>query len=119
MSRSTLEFLQHIQQELAYLIRRASGITYNEFIDNDDLIRAFVRSLEVIGEASKNVPDDVRYANSEFDWSGFAKLRDRPIHHYWGIEYMIIWNAIRTEIPTNKEWIDVIIEQEVAKQSGE
>ena len=103
MSRSTLEFLQHIQRELTYLINRASGMTYDEFINNDDLIRSFIRSLEVVGEASKNVPDDVRYANPEFDWSGFAKLRDRLIHHYWGIEYPIIWNAIQTEIPINKE----------------
>ena len=83
------------------------------------MIRAFVRSLEVIGEASKNVSDDVRYANPEFDWSGFAKLRDRLIHHYWGIEYMIIWDAIQTEIPVSKEWIDLIVEQEAAKLSGE
>ncbi|MCC5612464.1 DUF86 domain-containing protein [Nostoc sp. CHAB 5834] len=118
MSRSTLEFLQHIQRELAYLIRRSSGMTYDEFINNEDLIRSFIRSLEIVGEASKNVPDDVRFDNLEFDWSGFAKLRYRLIHHYWGIEYPIIWNAIQTEIPINKEWIDVIIEQELAKRSG-
>ena len=117
MSRSTLDFLQHIQQELAYLLGRANGMTYDEFISNDDLIRSFVRSLEVVGKASKNIPDDVRYANPEFDWSGFKKLRDRLIHQYWGIEYAIIWDAIQTEIPTSKEWIDVIIEQETAKLS--
>jgi uncharacterized protein with HEPN domain len=119
MSRSTLEFLQHIQQELAYLLGRSANMTYEDFINNDDLIRSFVRSLEVIGEASKNVPDAVRYENPEFDWSGFAKLRDRLIHQYWGIEYLIIWNAIQTELPSNKEWIDVIIEQESAKHYDE
>ena len=118
MSRSTLEFLQHIQQELAYLIRRSTGITYDEFVNNEDLIRSFVRSLEVIGEASKNVTDAVRYTNPEFDWSGFAKLRDRLIQHYWGIGYSITWDAIQSEIPPNKEWIDIIIEQELAKLPG-
>jgi uncharacterized protein with HEPN domain len=115
MSRSTLDFLHHIQQELTYLIKRSSGMAYDDFIHNDDLIRAFVRSLEIVGEACKNVSDEVRYNNPEFDWSGFAKLRDRLIHQYWGIEYQIIWDAILTEIPANKEWIDVIIEQEERK----
>lgn len=59
--------------------------------------------------------EETRYDNPEFSWSGFAKLRDRLTHHYCGIDYKIIWNAIQTEIPLNKEWIDIITEQELRK----
>ncbi|RRA98742.1 HepT-like ribonuclease domain-containing protein [Larkinella rosea] len=112
MSRSTVEFLRHIQQELTYILSRSESLTYEEFSTNADLTRAFVRSLEIVGEACKNIPDEVRYTYLQFDWKGFAQLRDRLIHHYWGIDYEIIWNAIQTEIPDNKAWIDFIIEQE-------
>lgn len=115
MSRLPIEFLLHIQRELAYLIKRSGEITYDEFTDNEDLMRSFIKSLEIIGEASKNVSEEIRSNNPEFAWSGFAKLRDRLIHQYWGIDYELIWNAIQTEIPLNKEWIDVIIEQELNK----
>ncbi len=94
---------------------RSADMSYDDFITNDDLIRAFVRSFEIVGEACKNVPEDIRFSNPEFNWSGFAKLRDRLIHHYWGIEYQIIWNAILTEVPSNKEWIDLLVEQELNK----
>jgi uncharacterized protein with HEPN domain len=112
MSRSTVEFLRHIQEELTYILNRSENLTYDEFISNDDLTRAFVRSLEIVAEACKNIPDEIRYTYREFDWSGFAKLRDRLIHQYWGIDYEIIWDAIQNEIPDNKAWIDFIIEQE-------
>lgn len=112
MSRSTVDFLRHIQEELTYILNRSEELTYDDFIANADLTRAFVRSFEVVGEACKNIPDEIRYTYLEFDWKGFAKLRDRLIHHYWGIEYEIIWDAIQNELPGNKAWIDFIIEQE-------
>jgi uncharacterized protein with HEPN domain len=112
MPRSTLDFLKHIQEELAYISRRAAGLSYDEFINDDDLKRAFVRSFEVVGEACKNVPESLRNQHTEFNWSGFARLRDRLIHQYWGVDYAIIWDAVTTEIPTYKEWIDLIVEQE-------
>ncbi len=92
---------------------------YDEFINNEDLIRSFVRSLEVVEEACKNIPDVIRYEYLEFDWKGFAGMRDKLIHHYWGIDYQLLWDAIQQAVPMNKEWVDVIIEQEVAKLSNE
>nr|WP_138994821.1 HepT-like ribonuclease domain-containing protein [Larkinella sp. C7] len=58
---STIEFIRHIQQELQYIIDETSGINFEDFVTDVRLNKAIVRSLEIIGEASKRVPDEIRY----------------------------------------------------------
>jgi uncharacterized protein with HEPN domain len=116
---SQIDFLKHIQEELSFILQHSTGLSYQEFLSNPLLPKACIRSFEIIGEACKNIQDEIRYEYSEFDWRGFAGMRDKLIHHYWGIDYQLLWDAIQTEIPLNKEWIDVIIEQESAKLSDQ
>lgn len=119
MHPSQIDFLKYIQAELGFILEHSAGISYDEFVDHPLLPKACIKSFEIIGEACKNISDEVRYAHVEFDWKGFAGMRDKLIHHYWGIDYQLLWDAILQEININKEWMDVIIEQEVAKLSGE
>ncbi|WP_159475455.1 DUF86 domain-containing protein [Dyadobacter sp. 3J3] len=112
MSPSLIEFLQHIEGELIFIEKNTSKLDFEEFINNDLLTKAIVRSFEIIGEACKRVPDEVRIRYPLFDWRGFAGLRDRMIHHYWGIDYALLWDAILTEVPFNLLWIKLIIERE-------
>jgi len=112
MSPSLIEFLQHIEKELIFIETYTSSIEYDEFMNNELLPKATVRSFEIIGEACKKVPDEIRHKYPLFDWRGFSGLRDRLIHHYWGIDYELLWNAIRDEVPFNRIWISLIIERE-------
>ena len=59
MSPSALEYLQHILDEAEYLMRKAQGLTRDQFMGDETLRRAFVRSIEIIGEATKKIPDDL------------------------------------------------------------
>lgn len=61
MSPSTIEFLEHIQKELNFLARHSSSVSFEKFIDDDLISRAYLRSIEIIGEAAKKVPDEIRY----------------------------------------------------------
>ena len=115
MEPSLIDFLQHIQAEINFIIKHTKGISFDELLDNELLNKALVRSFEIVGEASKKVPDEVRFKHPEFQWRGFAGIRDKLIHHYWGVDYAILWDAIVNEIPMAKEWIDVIIEEEKSK----
>ena len=81
MSPSLIEFLQHIETELTFIETNTNTLEYEEFVNNELLTRAVVRSFEIIGEACTKVPDDVRIKYPLFDWRGFAGLRDRMIHH--------------------------------------
>jgi uncharacterized protein with HEPN domain len=114
-----IDFLKHIQAELNYISNTTAGLDLEQLLADETKSRALTHSLLVIGEACKRVPDEFRFNHAEFDWRGFAGLRDRLIHHYWGIDRTLFWEAITVDVPVNKEWIDVIIEQELAKLSGE
>ena len=85
MSPSPPEAVRHILDEIAYLRRRSDGLAREAFFADETLQRAFVRSLEVVGEAAKHVPDSYRERTPEVDWRGMAGLRDRLIHGYFGV----------------------------------
>lgn len=112
MSPSLIDFLKHIEAELRYVEDKTSSLSFDQFIDDETLTKAIVRSFEIIGEACKRIPPEIKYKYPLFDWRGFAGLRDRMIHHYWGIDYHLLWDAIQTEVPFNRIWISLIIERE-------
>jgi uncharacterized protein with HEPN domain len=112
MSPSLIEFLQHIEAELRYIENKTADLSFSEFVADETLSKAIVRSFEIVGEACKRIPGEIRYKYPLFDWRGFAGLRDRMIHHYWGIDYHLLWDAIQTEVPFNRIWITLIIERE-------
>lgn len=108
-----IDFLKHIQTELNFIIKTTIGLDSLGLIADEIKSRAVIHSLLVVGEACKKVPDEFRHKHPEFDWRGFASLRDRLIHHYWGIDQALFWEAISVDVPINKEWIDIIIEEEL------
>lgn len=109
MSRSGREYLRHILDEADYLFRHARGLDRARFLDDETLQRAFVRSLEVIGEASKNLPDEVRQRHPEIDWRGMAGMRDRLIHAYFGVDFELVWDVIESRIPRLREELRKIL----------
>ncbi|MCK4764408.1 MAG: DUF86 domain-containing protein [Candidatus Aminicenantes bacterium] len=92
-------FLEHILEETDYLNHEVENLTYPEFLQNETLKRSFVRALEVTGEAAKNIPDDVRERYPKIPWKDMAGLRDILIHHYFGINYKIVWDVVKNQVP--------------------
>jgi uncharacterized protein with HEPN domain len=112
MSRSSLEYLRHILDETMYLTDHAQGLSKERFMQDETLQRAFVRSLEVIGEATKNISAELRHEYSHIDWRAIAGMRDRLIHHYFGVDYDIVWDAVASKIPSLQREIQQIIQSE-------
>jgi len=110
MSFEPREYLRHILVEAEYLLEQSRSLGQTEFIQHETLRRAFVRSLEIIGEAAKRVPDDVRADLPGIDWRGMAGMRDRLIHGYFGVDYDLVWDVVLTKIPPLARGIGRILE---------
>jgi uncharacterized protein with HEPN domain len=99
MSPSLLDFLRHIAHECDYLMQVMQGGDRASLLDDPTNSRAIVRSLEVIGEAVKKLPLELRNKYPQVDWSDIAGMRDVLIHNYFGIDYDIVWGVLQNEIP--------------------
>ena len=111
MSLSAVEYLFHIRDEIDYLIRCAKGLTPDEFKDDETLRRAFVRSIEIIGEAAKQLPPDIKEKYHQIEWKAVAGMRDKLIHGYFGVDYDIVWDVVTKKIPTlHKEILKILKE---------
>jgi uncharacterized protein with HEPN domain len=111
MSRSAHEYLQHILDETAYLIMTSNGLDRDTFTQDETLKRAYARSIEVIGEAVKQLPDELRQKYPGIDWRAMAGMRDRLIHHYFGVDYEIVWDVVVNKVPELDTEIRKILEQ--------
>ena len=91
MSKSDeIEFIKHIYIELNYIQNVVKKLDENVFYSDETLKRAVTRALEIIGEATKNLNVDFRHKYNSVPWSYMAKLRDKIIHHYHGVDYETI-----------------------------
>ena len=109
MSFEPRDYLRHILLEAEYLISQTPGLSFEAFVANQTLCRAFVRSLEIIGEASKKVPADLRAQHPDVDWRGMAGMRDRLIHDYFGVDYELVWDVVQHRIPQVRHQLESIL----------
>ena len=90
MPLSPLEYLRHLLDEAEYLAGQTQRLGREQFMQDETAKRAFVRSLEIIGEAAKKVPVDIKQRYPNVDWRAVAGMRDKLIHDYFGVDYDIV-----------------------------
>lgn len=110
MPKESFEYLKHIRDECSYiLVVSGNDLTREDFLRDETLKRAVVRSLEIIGEATKKIPADFKYKYNSIEWRHMAGMRDRLIHDYLGVDYSIVWDVMQNKIPQlYKETIEVL-----------
>src|SRR5262245_1306279 len=99
MPRVVAEFLEHILDEMKYLSRNAHDIDKEAFLRDETLQRSFVRSIEIIGEAAKQIPESTRQQYPHIQRRDMAGMRDRLIHSYFGVDYEIVWDVAANKAP--------------------
>jgi len=111
MSRDFLLFLDDIAQSCEKILRYVGGISYQRFLHDDKTYDAVIRNLEVIGEAVKNIPEDIRSQYPDIEWRKMAGLRDIVAHEYFGVSDEIVWDVIQNKIPVLSEQVHQILKQ--------
>jgi uncharacterized protein with HEPN domain len=111
MSKDPIEYIRHIQDECSYILSVSKSLSKDQFLDDETLKRAVIRSLEIIGEATKKIPADFRIKWSEIQWKNMAGMRDRLIHDYIGVNYSIIWDVVKNKIPELHQQISEVLNQ--------
>ncbi len=116
MSKLPIEYLWHIQSECAYILEATSELTKHTDLEEDETLkRAVVRSLEIIGEATKKLPADLTKTWNQIPWRNMAGMRDKLIHDYMDVSYRLVFDVIKNKIPDLKTSVETII----AELSGE
>lgn len=112
MHKDPVEYLKHILDECSFILTVIKPeTTPDEFINNETLKRAVVRSLKIIGEATKKIPADYKYKWNSIQWKNMAGMRDRLIHDYMGVNYMIVWDVAKNKIPELHQQIENVLKE--------
>lgn len=102
-------FLNHILDEIDFVLTSTSGKTLVDVQEDGMLQRACSRSIEIIGEAAKNISSSHRKANPHIPWKQLAAMRDKLIHQYFGVNWVIVWDVIENHLPTLRKDIGILV----------
>ncbi len=106
MTRDWGDYLDDILESISEVKTFTRGHTYTSFIKDRRTVNAVIRSLEVMGEAAKRIPDEVRANHPEIPWKRMAGMRDKLIHEYAGIDLEMVWDVSQEELPPLKPLLE-------------
>lgn len=108
---SNLEILKHISDEVDFVLNSVESKTKDSVIGDGLLNRAIIRSLEIIGEATKKLDDEFKSKYPHIEWKKMAGTRDKLIHDYFGVDYDIVWDIIENKLPDLQFFIEEIFDK--------
>ena len=89
------DMLENAEKALSFV----KGMDYEGFRQDDKAMYAVIRAFEIIGEASRQIPEDVRTANTEVPWREIAGMRNKLTHEYFGVNTEVVWRTVQEDLP--------------------
>ncbi len=102
-------YLKDILHAIKKIEKYARGLTFKRLKKEELVIDAIIRNLEIVGEAAKNIPTDIKQRGDEIEWKKVAGLRDILIHQYFGIDLAILWDIVKNKLPALKKQISRLL----------
>lgn len=103
-------YLKDILEAMTAIEKFVEGIDFEDFKTNDEKSSAVIRKFEIIGEAVKNIPENIKQLYPDVPWKEISGFRDKLIHFYFGIKYELVWQTIKVRIPQLRPLICKILE---------
>ena len=94
-----LDYIRDMLENAEKALRFVKGMSFEEFAEDERTIYAVIRAIEVIGEATRNIPKDLRDTYSEIPWREAAGTRDKLIHEYFGVNLPVVWRTVHEDLP--------------------
>lgn len=110
MKRSVELYIKDIFEYMERAERYIENIKYEDFLKDNKACDAVIRCIEVMGEAVKNIPDEIRNKYPYIPWRDIAGMRDKIIHGYFTVDFETVWLVVKEEIPKLKPLITKILE---------
>ena len=102
-------YLKDILEAMASIEKFVAGMEFEDFKNDDRTSSAVIRKFEIIGEAIKHIPEEIRNKYPQIKWKQMAGMRDRLIHFYFGVKYDLVWHTIKDVIPKVKPIVQGIL----------
>jgi uncharacterized protein with HEPN domain len=112
MTKDILFFIDHIIDSIQLIKKSTENMNQSKFRKDKDMQDATIRRIEVIGEAAKNIPASFRKKYPDIPWTQIAGMRDKLIHHYFGVDIDNVWNVVRDDLPKLEAQLNSIISVE-------
>ena len=106
-------FVMDILESINKIEKYIEGLNYEQFVRDEKTKDAVVRNLEIIGEAANQIPKEIQQKFSNVPWAQIIAMRNRMIHGYFAIDYRIVWDIVKIDIPLLKKELELILQKGV------
>ena len=111
MPRDYKVYLEDILEAAGRVLKFTSGLAFSDFVRDLKTHDAVIRNLEIIGEAIKKVPEEVRKEHPKVEWKKIGSLRDILIHEYFGVDDEILWDIVQHKLPKLKNQVESLLKE--------
>ena len=115
VKREFILYLEDMLQSMERIEEYLGELDFRKFKMNYLVVDAIIRNFEIIGEASKKIPSDIQEKYPEIPWRKMYGLRNLIAHEYFGIDYEMIWEIAKNNLPENRNDLAIIIGKEKAQ----